>query len=312
MNKRIYSWVWAVLCVIVSACGQPTGERTGTHPTDSLASGRINISVDESFRPVMEEELKVFRSSNPRADIRVSYKPEAECLKDLQQDSVRMVFVTRGLTEAEAAYYKARLQFDVQYDVLAYDAVAIIVNAGSPDSVFTPGEIADILKGQGKGQVAYTPVFDGLNATSTIRFAMDSILKGSAFDTGHVYAAANSTDVITYVAANRNAMGFVGVNWIGNPEDTVQAGYRDKVRICGVQCTRCPGKTYVVPTQEEILTKSYPFTRGLYYIKKENYDGLGSGLVDFLKYQRGQLIFRRAYLVPAVMAFIVRDAKVDK
>ena len=287
------------------------GEQGKNVPTDSLSSGRINISVDESFRPVMEEEFKVFKASNPRADIRVSYKPEAECLKDLEQDSIRLVFVTRGLTDAEVSYYQAKLQFEPTYEALAYDAVAIIVNRTSPDSVFTPGEIAGILRGKSGAPGAYTPVFDGLSATSTIRFAMDSILKGGAFDPAHVYAAADSKGVIAYVAANPGAMGFVGVDWIGNPEDSLQAEYREKVRICGLQCAECPGKPYVIPTQEQILTKRYPFTRGLYYIKKENYDGLGTGLVDFLKYQRGQLIFRRAYLVPAIMAFIVRDAKVE-
>ena len=30
-----------------------------------------------------------------------------------------------------------------------------------------------------------------------------------------------------------------------------------------------------------------PLVRGLYYIIKENYYGLGSGLVDFMKYERG-------------------------
>ena len=312
--KRFYTWSWAVLCGAMVSCQHQSGD-SGQHvPTDSLSSGRINISVDESFRPVMEEELKVFRASNPRADIRATYKPEAECLKDLQQDSVRLVFVTRGLTEEEDAYYKAKLRFEPVYEELAYDAVAVIVNQSSPDSVFTPGEIAGILRGKGRdgNAPAYTPVFDGLNATSTIRFAMDSILSGGAFDPSHVFAAPNSTGVIEYVGSHPGAMGFVGVNWIGNPEDTLQSRYRERVRIMAIQCTKCPGKPYIIPTQEQILTKTYPFTRGLYYIKKENYDGLGTGLVDFLKYQRGQLIFRRAYLVPAIMAFIVRDAKLER
>lgn len=308
--NRFYTWGWAVLCIAMVSCGHQ-GEGTGKNkPTDSLSSGRINISVDESFRPVMEEELKVFRSSNPRADIRVSYKPEAECLKDLQQDSVRMVFVTRGLTEEENAFYRGRLQYEPVFEVLAYDAVAVIVNHSDPDTVFTGEEVAGILSGKSNKR-AYTPVFDGLNATSTIRFAMDSILRGGSFDPSRVFAASNSTGVIEYVASHPGSIGFVGVDWIGNPEDTLQARYRELVRITGVRCDRCPGKPYVIPTQEQILTKSYPFTRGLYYIKKENYDGLATGLVDFLKYQRGQLIFRRAYLVPAIMAFIVRDAKVQ-
>ena len=48
--------------------------------------------------------------------------------------------------------------------------------------------------------------------------------------------------------------------------------------------------------QASILTRRYPLVRGLYYILKENYSGLGRGFVNFLEQERGQLIFKRAYL----------------
>lgn len=309
--NQFYRWSLAVLCGAAVSCHNMEGGKSG-QALDTRDSGRINISVDESFRPVMEEELKVFRSSHPGAVINASYKPEAECLKDLQKDSTRMIFVTRGLTQDETAYYRSRLQFEPSYDILAFDAVGVIVNNASPDTAFTVGELASIMRGKGGQAKPYTVVFDGLSATSTIRFAMDSILKGNPFDPNHVFAAENSTGVIKYVSAHADALGFVGVGWIGNPEDSVQEGYRQKVRIAALQCTRCPETTFEYPTQEQILTKRYPLTRGLYYIMKENYDGLGTGFVDFLKYQRGQLIFRRAYLVPAILQFNVREAKVKQ
>jgi phosphate transport system substrate-binding protein len=309
--KRTYKWGWMVLLCAGLSCHQ--SERAGDHSPDTLTSGRIRISVDESFRPIMEEEIKVFISSNPDARIVASYKPEAECLKDLESDSTRMIFVTRGLTRNEEDYYQAKLKFNVQFDVLAYDAIAVILNRASTDSSFTREDIGDILRGKDPGKFSkpYTAVFDGLNATSTIRFALDSILRGGAFDPARVYATENSTGVINYVATHPQAMGFVGVDWIGNPEDSAQDALREKVRISAVMCDQCPGKPYVEPSQEEISTGRYPFVRGLYYINKENYDGLGTGFVNFLRYQRGQLIFRRAYLVPAILPFIVRNAKVQ-
>ena len=63
---------------------------------DTPNEGLIRISVEESFKPFMEEQLKVFLSSNPKAQIEVSYKSEIECFKDLANDSTRMIFVTRG------------------------------------------------------------------------------------------------------------------------------------------------------------------------------------------------------------------------
>jgi phosphate transport system substrate-binding protein len=45
---------------------------------------------------------------------------------------------------------------------------------------------------------------------------------------------------------------------------------------------------------------------------KENYEGLGKGFVNFLIYERGQLIFKRAFLLPARMDFGVRTMQVTE
>ena len=155
-------------------------------------------------------------------------------------------------------------------------------------------------------------MFDGLSATSTIRFAIDSLLKGKAFDKNKVQAAKNSKEVLDYVASDENAVGFVGISWIGNPEDTAQVNMLKKVKIAYIKCGLCIDTPYIKPTQAGIMTRRYPLVRGLYYILKENYSGLGSGLAGFMQYERGQLIFRRAYLQPGIINFNVRKVIVNE
>jgi phosphate transport system substrate-binding protein len=48
-----------------------------------------------------------------------------------------------------------------------------------------------------------------------------------------------------------------------------------------------------------------------YYINKENFEGLGTGFTSFLKFERGQLIFKRSYLGP-VMDFEVRNVQINR
>ena len=69
---------------------------------------------------------------------------------------------------------------------------------------------------------------------------------------------------------------------------------------------------YVKPYQANIAMGRYPMVRPLYYILKENYDGLGSGFSNFLIYEKGQLIFRRAFLLPARMKFEVRTIDINE
>jgi len=293
----IFLWIFS------AGCHQ--NKRTDIDSTDR---GTIYISVDETFQPVIDSQIQVFEALHPNAKIVAEYKPEAECFKDLMKDSTRMIIVTRGLTPAEEKYYKDSLSYSPTWSKVAFDGIAVIVNRDSPDSIFTMSAIRGILDGtSGDKQLA---VFDGLSETSTIRFAVDSILRGRPPDTKKVFAEKNSEGVINYVANHRNVIGFIGVSWIGNPEDTTQLSFLTKVRIASIECT-CPEETFVKPYQANIMLKRYPMVRGLYYILKENYNGLGSGFANFMEYERGQLIFRRAYLWPAKMNFTIRKATID-
>ena len=304
MNYKHFHYFLLVVTGFIIGCN---GQKTRTD-LDSPKSGRINISVDESFKPVIDSQIQVFEALYPEAKINAVYKPEAECLKDLQSDSTRMVIITRGLSDAEERFYKDSFHFVPASDKVANDAIAIVVNNKTKDSVFSAEKIRGILGGTTSDkQIA---VFDGLQETSSIRFAIDSILKGKPLDPRKVFAVKNSQEVINYVANNQNAIGFVGVSWIGNKEDTTQLSFLKKVRIAAIECT-CPEKTFVKPYQANIVMKRYPLVRGLYYILKENYEGLGAGFANFLTYEKGQKIFNRAYLAPARMDLYIRSATMN-
>lgn len=293
--------------ILLSACNGTGSKKVRLYDTPD--SGVISISVDESFRPVIEEQIKVYEGSHPGTKINANYKTEAECLKDLVADSAtKLVVVTRSLTAKEARFFNDSLSFVPRSERLAWDAIAVVVNAKSNDTTFTLPELQKLLTGETNNDKKL--VFDGLTATSTIRFVMDSILKGKKFDFNKVQAAKNSQQVLDFVASEEKAIGFVGISWIGNPEDTAQVNMLKKVKIAYIKCDACLDSPYVKPTQQGISTRRYPLVRGLYYILKERSSGLASGLAGFMQYERGQLIFRRAYLRP-VMNFDVRSVIVS-
>ncbi len=279
-------------------------------PGDTPRSGTIHISVDESFAPVIDQQVAQYKRLYPGANIIVDYKPEASAFKDLFYDTAtRMVIVTKPLTKKEERFLSDSLGYRATFSKIASDAIALIVNIKNNDSLFTIKRLQDQLLGKiNKNQKI---VFDGLSATSAVRYITDSILKGQAFDTSVVKAAKNSEEVINYIASDENAIGIVGISWVGNPEDPAQVKMLEKIKIAYVQCDDCEGKPFVKPMQESIATRRYPLVRSLYYVLKENFSGLGTGFSSFLKYEQGQLIFRRSYLRP-VMNFDVRNVKVNE
>ena len=276
----------------------------GRTDLDTTSNGVLHISVDESFKPVIDSQIQVFEALNPNAKIIADYKTEAACLENFKTDSTRMIIVTRGLSPEEEQYYKKKFYVYPKWTKVANDGLAIIINNSDTDSLFTMDKIRGILSGTtGDKQNA---VFDGLEGSSGFRYAQDSILKGKPIDMTRVFGEKSSEDVIKYVEKNKNVIGFVGVSWIGNAEDTTQLSFLSKVKIASVLCD-CPDNAYVKPYQANIMTRRYPMVRGLYYISKENYSGLATGFSNFLESERGQLIFRRAYLGPGTMNFTIRS-----
>ena len=265
----------------------------------------IRVSADESFKPVIDAQVQVYESNHPNARIMVEYKPEADCLRDMLVDSVRMIIATRGNTQEELEAVADSLQTELKSLVVARDAIAVIVHPESEDSFFTMSEIREILNGRFKKNLI--PVFDGVKATSTIRFIIDSVLNGDTL-TPKAVAARSSEGVIDYIAKTPGAVGFIGVSWVGNKDDTTQLGFLKKVKICYLE-SRYLKERYVIPLQVNIADRNYPMVRDLVYILKEKYKGLGFGFASYLSDEIGQLVFKRAYLMPARRDFILRKVR---
>src|SRR5262245_36324926 len=100
MDRLAYINITAVSAFILACVwGCETYSEQKARLMDTPERGTIRISVDESFKPVIDEEVKVYESNRPGTKIQVDYKPEAECLKDLLVDSIRMIIATRSFSE---------------------------------------------------------------------------------------------------------------------------------------------------------------------------------------------------------------------
>lgn len=292
--------------ILLYSCGQ-TGSTVSDEQLDTPKKGRIVVSADESFKPIVDELKKVFEANTPGTEIAITYKPEAECLKDFFTDSVRLIITTRKYSAQERQEIVDSFKLSPKDMVVAQDAVAVIVNPKSGDSLFTMKELKEILTGRSEKKLI--PVFDGLKATSTIQYVLDSVLRGDSLG-ANVRAAASSEKVIDYVAATPNAIGFIGVSWVGNKEDSLQISFSKRIKMAHIESTDHPGG-YVLPVQANIYLKRYPMVRNLVYMYKERHRGLGKGFADFISGELGQLIFKRAFLMPAQKNFNIRPIRLN-
>lgn len=300
--KKIYLLLLtAISSCLFCACG---GNQTSEKPKETTTSGHIKIAIDESLKPVMEQQLKVFDSSFPKADIEEQYKSETECFQDFFRDSVRMIIATRDLTQKERKQLTQNGGF-VRSMPIARGAVALIVNRESPDSLMTVEQLKYILNN--KFARKYNIVFNN-QKSGTVRYLLDSLIPQEELPS-NVYALENNKAVIDYVAANKNALGVLGaLNIYDRNVDTGAGTFISNVQVVALR----NDSTYEFyqPYQAFIALQLYPLTRPVYFISHESWQGLATGFANFLSGQRGQLIFKHAWMAPLRVPLNVRQVHI--
>lgn len=284
--------------IVVQGCGQSgSGNSAAKQPTDAFASGTAQFSADESFSPIIDEELFVFKSAFQDAKPVINYKPETAVISDLLNDKTRVIITSRLLDTMEMGVIKRRaLTADV--NKFATDAVAIIVNRASNDTTTSVAEIKQMLNGKAKTDKSI--VFDNPNS-SLVRY-LKTLSGNSELKQKNIYALSSNKEVIKYVSTHPNAVGITGFSWLNDP-DKDYADAVDKVKIVGVKDgnNKTAPNEYFKPSQTTLVQHTYPLSRSLYIIDCTGRKGLGAGFASFLASERGQRIILKSGLLPEVI-----------
>ncbi|MCC8409412.1 substrate-binding domain-containing protein [Mucilaginibacter sp. UR6-1] len=293
MKKNNLKLLLAVTAgVLLSACG--SSQKDNKAPSDSFAEGKIKILADESFEPIVAEEQVVFESLFSKAKLDIQYLSENELLNLYLNDSVRVAIMSRELTPAEKKIFDERRLAPV-VDKFAVDAVALIVNKGSADTLITVSEIKKMLNGQTKTD--QNIVFDNPNS-SVVRY-LKAFSGNKELKQKNIYALKSNKEVVKYVSEHEGAIGIVGFSWLNDPDEDY-APYVQKVQIMGVRdegSKEYPNE-YFKPSQTSLVLKQYPLSRELYILNSTGRVGLGTGFASFLASERGQRIILKSGLLP--------------
>lgn len=300
------------MLALLSACqGKPKDSRT-----DTYTSGVIAIAADESFRPIVQEEIDVFEGLTPLAGIVPRYVTEVEAVNLLLKDSLRLAITSRRLTPEEMNSFNSR-KFFPQEIKIAIDGLALITNPNNPDSLITVNELRSILTGETKRWKELYPssrlgdirlVFDNKNS-STVRFAADSICKDAPLSSD-LKALKTNREVIDYVARTPNAIGIIGVNWLSDRNDSTGLSFSREVRLMSVSAAaEATPQNSFKPYQAYLYYGDYPLTRSIYALLNDPRSALPWGFASFLASDRGQRIILKSGLVPATQPVRVVNVK---
>ena len=294
MKRLIYCLIVAVLTLPLVSCGG--GSKQQGDPD------LIKVAIDETFKPLMDEEMYQFNLQSPEATFKYVYCSESEALQLFLKDSVRSCLATRELSDKEKDLLRSK-NLNVMTERIATDAIALIVNRSNPDTLISANDVMRIVTGQVTrwDQIKYAHqsgeiqlVFDNTQS-STVRYVEDSICGGKALK-GNVYAQKTNPDVIEYIQKNPKAIGIIGVDWLRNEEDTTNLSFLPKVRVMSVSNSTVPEKdNSYKPFQAYIALGNYPFVRAVYYMTSDPLmQGKARYFYHFLSEQKGQLIITKS------------------
>ena len=279
----------------------------GTQFRESPTSGNIRIAADESFQPIIDDEIYIFTHTYHNARITPIYLPEVDVINYFMNDSVKVMVTSKKLTESQIKYLRDTLVV-ARTTTFAYDGIALITNKANNDTLLKYETVSDIFRGKitewkeinPKSRLGRISVIFDNTKSGNIRYFKEVFEIDGALG-NNFYAVNNNPEVVDYVSRNRDAMGVVSVNWISDRYDSLAIDFTQRVNIVAVSKKYFNDGTYYRPYQGSIYERSYPFVREVYMISRETFSGLGSGFIQWATAEQGQRIVLKSGLVPATM-----------
>ena len=256
------SKTWLILPVLMALFIVSCKPRGTTALKETPTSGDIVLGADESFRLIVEAEVDTFTALYPYATIRPVYKAENELVADFLNDSVRTIVSSWTPTD-EQRELLLDVQTVVRTTVVAYDALALVLNRKNGDSLLTYENVRDIFTGKitdwnqinsksRLGQINI--VFDNIHS-GNIRYFREKFELPEKL-TPNFYAVNSNPEVIDYVASSPAALGIVSVNWISDYEDPTSMSLQNKIKVAAVSLPYLDPNTFYMPVQGSIYDKT--------------------------------------------------------
>ena len=104
----------------------------------------------------------------------------------------------------------------------------------------------------------------------------------------------------------------IGNNWISDGDDQASLGFIRSVNVMSVSDKEAPlVSDYYQPFGYNLALQKYPLRREVRAILKESYMGLGTGFINYICGDSGQLIALKAGLIPLTRPINVRPVQIN-
>lgn len=283
--------IWSVLGLSLLISCKKENKEAVTEVKEAYDRGTVEMYVESSVYPIVEDINEVFKTYYTNADIKLKMLSQNEILNSVYKDSGRLAILPKSFTAKELEVFKGRVAPKVT--PIAKDAVLFITQKNATDTLIKYQDVIDVFKGTKKSEKVF--VFHDANSTIVSSIMKDA---GVSSISKNVYYAKTVEEIVSYIDKNKNAVGVVGINWMLQPDAKIKEGVK---QLRSMLVYNDSLKNYYAPSQSTIADNTYPLIRTINIIDVQGKAGLGTGFASFAASDKGQRIILKAGLMPITL-----------
>jgi len=214
------------------------------------------IKGSDTVLPLSQELSELYMKHHPQTAVTVTGGGSGVGISALLEGTTDIAMASRRIKFSEKMKMKKAHHTPVE-EIVAYDALAIIVNPANPVKKLTREQLENIFRGkitnwrQVGGPDMKIVVYSRETSSGTYEFFKESVLHNKNYMPGVLSMPATGA-VIQSVRQTKGAIGYVGLAYLNKYVKAVAVSYDN-------------GKNYVLPSVQTAMSKQYPVVRPLYY-----------------------------------------------
>ena len=246
------------------------------------------IKGSDTVLPVSQETAEKFMKEHPNARITVTGGGSGVGISALLDNTTDIAMASRQIKFGEKMKLKKAKQ-DVNEVIIAYDALAVIVNPSNPVKQLTREQLEAIFRGkitnwkEVGGPDLKIIVYSRETSSGTYEFFKESVLKNKNYMSSTLSMPATGA-VIQSVSQTKGAIGYVGLAYLNDKTKALAVSY--------------DGVNYIEPTIENGIKKTYPIVRPLYYYYNKEKQQQIAPFMEYILSEKGQNIIKKGGYIP--------------
>ncbi|MCC8153065.1 MAG: phosphate ABC transporter substrate-binding protein [Tannerellaceae bacterium] len=229
--------------------------------------------------PVTQTEAENFMNKNKSAKVTVTGGGSGVGISALMEGTTDIAMSSRKIKFDEKVRLQEAKKEAVEV-IIAYDALAVVVNPGNKVSQLTREQLEGIFTGkitnwkEVGGDDLKIVAYSRETSSGTYEFFKESVLKNKNYMSNILSLPATGA-IIQSVSQTKGAIGYVGLAYVNKDVKSLKVSYDE-------------GKTYTEPSIENAKNETYPIVRPLYYYYEAKNTSNVKPFIDYVLSKEGQ------------------------